>query len=99
MAKTTITWTNQAEFWLKEIFDYIAIDNPTAATSVVNGIYAKAQLLERNPELGYQYHHESELNIRILLYGHYRITYLIKDQGDIEILGVFHGALEIERYL
>jgi toxin ParE1/3/4 len=33
-----------------------------------------------------------------LLYGHYRIAYLIKDDGNIDILGVFHGALDIGRY-
>jgi plasmid stabilization system protein ParE len=37
-------------------------------------------------------------HIRILLFGHYRIAYLIKPDGNIDILGVFHGALEIERY-
>ncbi|VAX00974.1 hypothetical protein MNBD_GAMMA21-1115 [hydrothermal vent metagenome] len=95
----TITWTNQAEFWLKEIFDYIALDNPIAAANVINDIYEKAQLLEHNPQLGYQYNHESGLDIRILLYGHYRITYLIKNNVEIEILGVFHGALDIEKYL
>jgi plasmid stabilization system protein ParE len=34
-----------------------------------------------------------------LLYGHYRIAYLIKPSGDIDVLGVFHGGLEIQRYL
>ena len=33
-----------------------------------------------------------------LLYEHYRITYLIKPDGDIHIIGVFHGALDIDRY-
>lgn len=28
-----------------------------------------------------------------------RIAYLIKDTETIDILGVFHGALAIERYL
>jgi len=36
--------------------------------------------------------------IEILLYGHYRITYLVKNGGDIDILGVFHGALDISKY-
>ena len=31
--------------------------------------------------------------------GHYRIAYLIKADGNIDILGVFHGAMEIERYI
>ncbi|MBI5506369.1 MAG: type II toxin-antitoxin system RelE/ParE family toxin, partial [Deltaproteobacteria bacterium] len=30
--------------------------------------------------------------------GHYRIAYLIKPDGSIDILGVFHGALDIERF-
>ena len=42
----TIEWTNKAENWLKEIHEYIAIDNPTAAKNVVNGIYDKAQNIE-----------------------------------------------------
>jgi toxin ParE1/3/4 len=42
--------------------------------------------------------HENK-EIRILLYGHYRIAYLIKNEKSIDVLGVFHGALEIERYL
>ncbi len=34
-----------------------------------------------------------------ILHGHYRIAYLIKTDDRIEILGIFHGAMEIERYL
>jgi plasmid stabilization system protein ParE len=34
----------------------------------------------------------------MLLYGHYRIAYLIQADGSIDILGVFHGALEISSY-
>jgi toxin ParE1/3/4 len=37
--------------------------------------------------------------VRVLLYGHYRIAYVVKPAGDVDILGVFHGALDIERYL
>jgi hypothetical protein len=33
-----------------------------------------------------------------LLYSHYRIVYLVKDDVDIHILGVFHGALDITKY-
>lgn len=94
-----LNWTYEAEVWLKEIYHYIARDNPQAAAEVINGIYDKTQLLIDNPELGYRYQHESGKHIRILLYGHYRITYLIKDTGHIDILGVFHGALDIDRYL
>jgi len=94
-----ISWTAEAERWLKDIHDYIAEDDPAAAIRVVEGIYRRAQLLERFPELGHHYGTDPELNIRVLLYGHYRIAYLIKPDGNIDILGVFHGALDIDRYL
>jgi plasmid stabilization system protein ParE len=66
---------------------------------VVSGIYDKVQLLKDFPQLGYKYKSEKEGDIRILLYGHYRIAYLIKGKESIDILGVFHGALDIDRYL
>ena len=94
-----IKWTAEAEQWMRDIFAYISADKPEAARRVVEGIYEKAQVLQRFPEIGYRYDRYPDLNIRILLYGHYRIAYLIKPDGNIDILGVFHGALEIDRYL
>jgi len=96
MAK--LNWTSESERWLKDIYDYIAADNPQAAGRVLEGIYEKAQVLLRFPDSGYRYEGSDE-DIRILLYGHYRITYLKRADGDIDILGVFHGALDIDRYL
>lgn len=96
MAK--IRWTREAQIWLKDIHDYISQDSKETANQVVNGIYKKAQLLKENPKIGYKYRSEPEGDIRILLYGHYRITYLITED-TVEILGVFHGALDIDRYL
>lgn len=93
-----IRWSREAEQWLREIYEYIAKDNPSAAEKVVSGIYDKAQLLSDFPQLGHKYREEPEGDIRILLYGHYRIAYIIAG-NYIDILGVFHGALEIERYL
>ena len=94
-----IRWTFEAETWLKDIYNYIAHDNPSAAAKVVEGIYEKAQLLKEYPEIGYKYRSEPEGEIRILLYGHYRIAYLLASNKPIDMLGVFHGAMEIERYL
>ena len=94
-----INWTREAEKWLKDIHDYIARDNPSAAKRVVTGIYEKAQGLAKYPEIGHKYYSDHSEDIRILLYGHYRITYLIKPDKTIDILGVFHGALDISKYL
>ena len=93
-----VRWSQEAERWLREIHDHIAQDNPDAAVRTVRGIYEKAELLAEYPELGYRYRGRSDRSIRILLYGHDRIAYLIHDSG-VTLLGIFHGALDIERYL
>lgn len=94
----TIRWTEEAVRWLQDIHEYIATDNPTAADRVVRGIYMKAQLLNQYPLSGSGYRTESEGEIRVLLFGHYRIAYLL-NKNTIDILGVFHGSLDIEKYL
>jgi plasmid stabilization system protein ParE len=94
-----INWTAEAERWLEEIYDYIASDNPRVAMRTVEAIYEKAQMLSAFPQIGYRYEEITDREVRILLYGHYRIAYLIKPNRDIDILGVFHGALDINRYL
>ena len=94
-----INWTFEAERWLQDIHTYIAINSAKTANQVIAGIYKKAQLHKDFPEISYQYRTEPEGEIRILLYGHYRIAYLIKDQQQIDILGVFHGAMAIENHL
>ena len=92
-----ITWTAEAQRWLENIFEYVAADNPDAAGRTVQGIYDRAQDLVSFPEMGYRYLATSR-HVRILLYGHYRIAYLVKDDGNVDILGVFHGSLDINRY-
>ncbi len=92
-----ITWTAEAQRWLEDIFQYIAADNPHAAAQTVKGIYERVQALATFPEMGHRYWASSRY-VRILLYGHYRIAYVIKDDGHIDILGVFHGSLDISKY-
>ena len=61
-----ITWTDEAQRWLEDIFEYKSADNPAAAGRTVEGIY--------------------------------RIAYLVKADRNVDILGVFHGSLDITRY-
>lgn len=95
MAK--IAWTEEAQRWLGDIFEYIAADNPHAAARTIQGIYQRAQDLAAFPEIGYRYSGSSR-HVRVLLYGHYRIAYLVKVDGNVDILGVFHGSLDITKY-
>jgi toxin ParE1/3/4 len=94
-----VVWTQEAERWLLKIHDYIARDKPAAAFEVVQSIYRRAQVLEHFPEIGHAYKSASGRAVRILLWGHYRIVYLQRPDGDIHVLGVFHGAMELEQYL
>jgi toxin ParE1/3/4 len=91
-----LVWTEEALRWLEDIFEYIAQDNPDAAARTVQGIYDRAQALLEHPEMGERYT-GSDRHVRILLYEHYRIAYLVKAER-VEVLGVFHGALDISRY-
>jgi len=95
----TINWTDEALWWLDEIYNYIAQDNPTAAYKTIQGIYDRVQILQTFPEIGHAYPNLKDRNVRMLLYGHYRIAYLIKSENVIDILGIFHGSLDINRFL
>ncbi len=48
--------------------------------------------------MGHRYERAHGRNVRTLLYGKYRIMYLVHDD-DVRILGVFHGALDLKRHL
>jgi addiction module RelE/StbE family toxin len=95
-----VVWTAEAQRWLRDIHDYIAEDNPAAAERVALAIWDSVRVLQEHPRLGQRYHYVTDREVRILHYSHYRIAYLIHEgTGGIDILGVFHGSLPIERYL
>ncbi len=80
MAK--VVWTDEARRGLQDIYDYIAEDNEQAAYRTVSAIHDRADVLRTYPEIGYRYRERPD--IRVLLYGHYRIAYLAASQGDKE---------------
>jgi plasmid stabilization system protein ParE len=49
--------------------------------------------------LGQRYEPISDREVRETFYGHYRIAYLLVNETRIEVLGVFHASMDIERYL
>ena len=93
-----IIWTDEALRWLRAIRDYIAKDSPAAADKTIDGIFEKVQLLSTFSELGFQYPLPGRDDVRVLLYGHYRIAYTITAPDVIHVLGVFHAALDIDCY-
>jgi hypothetical protein len=53
---------------------------------VVKAIYKRTQILERFPFVGQAYHSPSGRELRILLCGHYRIVYLVREDGDVHVV-------------
>ena len=92
-----LRWTEEALRWLEDIFEYLAATDPDRAVKVTSGIYERAQVLLAHPEIGYRYE-GSNRHVRVLLYGHYRIAYLVHPDSSVDVLGVFHGSLDIGRY-
>ena len=74
-----IIWTEEAERLLKEIYDYIAQDNPAAAEKVVSGIYQRAQILLEFPAVGYKY--KSEPRGGYSYTSLWSLSYRLSDQG------------------
>ena len=94
-----VSWTREAQDWLEDIFRYISADDPVAAAATVQAIFKKTELLRRHPFAGYPVRQFTNDDVRVLLHGHYRIAYRVARGRDIDILGVFHGALDMDAYL
>ena len=52
MNNIRIEFTRRANMQIRNLFTYIAQDNPAAALKVVERMEARIQRLEKNPELG-----------------------------------------------
>lgn len=83
-----LIWTMEAVRCLEEIHEYITRDDPTAAQSVVSGIYTKVQSLQAQIRLGHLVDSITDHEVREMLYGHYRIPYLIKSEERVYLLVV-----------
>jgi toxin ParE1/3/4 len=94
-----VVWTHEADRWLLKIHDYIVLDSPVNAFNVVQSIYQRAQILKEFPQLGQAYRSASGRELRILLWGHYRIVYRLMPDDEVHVIGVFHGAMKLEDYI
>lgn len=85
-----IVWTEPARRDLRDIYLYIAQDNPYAARALQNEIWRRVTLLQDNPQLGRPGRVEGT---RELVMGDspYILPYRVRHER-VEILAVFHGA-------
>jgi toxin ParE1/3/4 len=85
--------TPRAEKDLDEISDYIAADDPVAASRFIDKIEAKCQALAQSPGIG-RTRAELGPNLRSSHVGKYVIFYRADDRG-IEVIRVIHGQRDI----
>ena len=90
----TVRITATAEADLKEIWSYIAKDNPDAATRLIKEITGKFAILRDHPHMGRQ-QDKLLMNLRSLNVKGYVIFYQ-PFEDRVEILRVMHGARDIE---
>ena len=84
-----IRWTGLATRTLLRIGDYVAQDNPKAATKLLKQIRVSVKLLIRNPFLGRRTEFEG---IReLVVHANYLVSYRVSND-TIEILQVWHAA-------
>jgi toxin ParE1/3/4 len=85
-----IVWTQPARQDLRDIFTYIAEDNPKAARTLLNEIKERAILLQDNPLIG-RLGRIEETRELVLTGTSFILPYRVKDL-QIQILAVLHGA-------
>ena len=75
-----IYWSPLAVERLEDIYDYIAQDNISAASNLVENIFTKVESLLENVNLGRVVPESNRQNIRELFEGEYRIIYRIENK-------------------
>lgn len=93
-----IIWTEPALSDLNEIAEYIALDKPNAACSLVKQVFSSVDNLEQFPELGRTPPELKLSKYREIIVNPCRIFYRI-DQSNIYILYVMRGEMRLRRYL
>jgi toxin ParE1/3/4 len=94
MARFKLTPLSRSD--LQEIHDFIAADNPQAATHYLRILKEKCQQLANVPGLGVP--REEYCGLYKFPVGHYLIFYRPSAEG-IEVIRILHGARDLQRIL
>ncbi len=96
MAK--IIWTEPALIDLNEIAEYIALDKPTAANSLVQKIFTKTERLEDFPNSGRNPPELKKSRYKEIIVNPCRIFYRI-DGSNLYILYVMRSEKKLRQFL
>jgi toxin ParE1/3/4 len=75
-----IFWSPLAAERLEDIYEYISVDNKSAAKKVVERIFKKIESLAKNPERGRKVPETNREEIREVFEGEFRIIYRIESK-------------------
>jgi toxin ParE1/3/4 len=87
----TVRFTPRARDDLREILEYIAKENPTAAERVARAIFDTTALIAARPHLGIRNAKAPELRSRLVIRYPYRIHYFVEN-ADVWIVHIRHSA-------
>lgn len=89
-----VRWSLTAGNDLQDIENFIARDSVLHAITFVDRIVESADTLIKKPHIGRMVPEFNRPDLREVLFGNYRIVYLLKDDGVL-ILRVVHGARDL----
>lgn len=88
----TIKWTETAFEDLREIVQYIAIDNPEAAAKLAGSIISHLELASEHPYANRIVPEKGDVTIREVILNPYRVIYNVDDSSNsIHVLRIWHG--------
>ena len=99
-----LLWSPEAREDLIDIYEYIGIDNPSAADRIFDAVQAKVESLIRYPRIGVR-RPEIRLSTRILIEGPYLILYETHPDTDdgtidaVEIVRIVDGHRNLNNLL
>lgn len=87
-----VIWTKQALRRVREIVDYIARDNYSAAEKWTADLFQKTDRLVNHPRSGRRVPEYNEPELREIITGNYRVVYRIREKKEaVYIQTVWHG--------
>jgi toxin ParE1/3/4 len=90
-----VNWTERALNSLGGIYDYISHDAPVYAQHFAQQIMSSVDRLEQHPLSGRRVVESERDDIREIIFQRYRIIYWVVSDDQIDIVGVVHGARDI----
>ncbi len=93
-----IVWSARAAMNVREIEDYIALDDPIAATRWALRLHDAVDVTRRHSHAGRAVPELSRDDVREIICGRYRIVYVVRPRV-IGVLTVFEGHRRLPRDL